>query len=1069
MVRTSMSHDSTSGRPYLRTPAVHPDGETIAFVYAGDIWLVAVRGGSARRLTAHPSTHQLPVWSPDGSRIAFTSTRTGAGDLYVMPLDGGDVQRITYHGSPSSAEAWSLDGQYLYFTSLRGGMGSAVYRVAVDGGTPVEWICQPFEQIGNPSLSPDGSMLAFTVWRDRWWRRGPNPYGGADIWVVSNHIDARDFRKIGSYDGLDAWPMWAPDSGGLYFVSDRDGSENIWYQPLDEQDARQCSFFDGGWLHWPSISRDGAMIVFEREFGLWRMNPHDGEATSIVIGVPSDTKVTPVRAYSFTRELAELALAPDGKKIAYCVRGKVFADFADKETDKEQRQGPSLGITSNRPGSRESDIAWSPDSRQLLYVSDRNGDEDIFRYDIAGRSETQLTSGAGCKTAPAFSPDGAWIAYAVGTSEIRLINVESHEDRPFVRANWLYGASFAWSPDSKWIVFVAQDRHLFSNLYVQRIDETEARQISFLSNLGGGLPIWAPNGTFILFTTGQYRAESQIARIDLIVQPPFFREAEFEKLFEPKPEPKPEPAAADSATVPPADGPKKPHGENGDPKGGKTPPHVTITFSGIERRLRFLTSPQMNTRAMAISPDSRDLIFRGMVAGKYNLWAMPLDEQRAEQAPRQLTNGNGSKHGAQFAPDGKSFYYIDNGQATIRKFPSGESTTLQTVAELMYDFSHEKQQIFAECWRKLRDYFYDESLRGLDWNRLREQFAPLIDGAQTNQDLYALINLMIGELRASHLGVSPNGYSSSQDGHTGIVLDRAEQVATGRLRVAGVIADSPAAVADQGVGVPIGSYLLAVDGTPITPHTSLDQLMQRTIGRRVRLRIATTADGADAREIALRPISSDQMSFLAYRAWAYENESYVHRISGGRLGYLHIRSMSYEAYQRFLVDLDVETYEKEGIVIDIRFNSGGHTATFILDVLTRRSMLLSSFRDLPLTYADHLAGNRILNKPTVLVINERSVSNTEMFAETYRRLGIGKVVGRPTAGGVIWTYNERLIDGGNLRIPRLKVVTPEGEDLEGRGRDVDVDVPLPIGQSAPEQDTQLDAAVAILLAQLDSR
>jgi C-terminal processing protease CtpA/Prc len=219
--------------------------------------------------------------------------------------------------------------------------------------------------------------------------------------------------------------------------------------------------------------------------------------------------------------------------------------------------------------------------------------------------------------------------------------------------------------------------------------------------------------------------------------------------------------------------------------------------------------------------------------------------------------------------------------------------------------------------------------------------------------------------------------------------------------------------------------------------------------------------------VAVRPVSAGHYDDLRYRGWVYANEAYVHKISGGRLGYVHIRHMDYTYYQQFLSDLDAETHSKEGVVVDARFNGGGHTATFILDVLARRSVLLSIFRDRPPADAGHLAGNRVLNKPTVLVINESSFSNTEMFAEGYRRLGLGKVVGRPTGGAVIWTFRTRLLDGTWFSLPRIKVATPEGEDLEGTGRAVDVDVSLPVGEPARGTDSQLDAAVRTLLEQID--
>jgi len=1102
-----MSNTTGSARPYFRTPSISPDGAQVAFVYAGDIWLVSVEGGDAERLTANPAGHSSPRWSPDGARIAFSSNRTGQSDIYVLPLAGGDLRRVTYHDIASVVEDWSPDGAQIFFSSGREQQGSAIFRVAADGGTPIPWVSQPYETLNSLAVSPDGQTLAFNNSRDRWWRRGPNPYGGADIWIVGNTAGASDFRKISDYAGMNRWPLWAPDGQGLYFVSDRDGMENLWFQPLEGRAAHQLTGFGEGRMLWPAISRDGRTIVFERDFGIWRMDVGSRAIAPLTIRVRPDAKFTPVRVVTYNRELTELELSPDGKKLAFVARGEIFADFADKETDKEQRQGPSFRVT-NTPF-RESDVVWSPDSRKLTYTSDRHGDEELFLYDFATQAETRLTDSAqrapGRTANPRYSPDGKWIAYALGDDQIRLLDAETHADRSFATANFTYGASLAWSPDSRWIVFIAQDQRFFSNLYVQQLDEAEPRQITFLSNLQAHGPLWAPNGRFIIFTTSQYRAESQIARVDLRPQSPQFREAEFEKLFDTKgtgdraqgtgksterkpdaAEPPNQPEDSSKSSEPSELSQEHTKPDQVAEQAQPPTPSVEIVFEGIERRLRFLTPTQMDAGAQCIGRDSRDLIFSASVAGKSNLWTMPLDEPRQDQPPRQLTSGPNGKGAAQFAPDGKSFYYLDSGQIMIRKFPNGDQTQLPVSADVTIDFNQEKRQIFDECWRMLRDRFYDPTFRGLDWSAAREQFAPLAAGAQTPSELYQIINLMVGELRASHLGAS-GGYWPIQNGYIGLLFDPVEQAATGRLKIAAIIPDSPAALAGDGAPIQVGDELLAVDGVELSSAIDLDTLLQRTIGRRVRLRITSTGANetstggshqtlppvpspdspANVREVAIRPISADQYDALRYRDWVYTNEAYVHRVSNGRLGYVHIREMSYRAYQQFLADLDTETHGKQGIVLDVRFNGGGHTATFILDVLARQSVLLSAFRDRPSTDAGHLAGNRVLNKPTVLVINERCFSNTEMFTEGYRRLRLGKVVGRPTGGAVIWTFGMRLLDGMHLSVPRFKVATPEGEDLEGTGRAVDLDVPLPIGATARGSDPQLDAAVNSLLEQLD--
>jgi tricorn protease len=899
------------------------------------------------------------------------------------------------------------------------------------------------------SVSPDGRRLAFNVSRDPWWRRGPNPYGGAEVWTVSNAADASDYRKISDYAGLNRWPLWSADGAALFFVSDRDGAENIWRQPLDGGPACKVTDFVEGRVLWPAISGDGRTIVFERNFGIWKLDLDSGATGPIHVQTPPDTKITPVRVQRYTRDFSECELSPDGKKIAFVARGEIFVDFADKETDRERRQGPAFRVTNT--DARESDVRWSPDSRKLVYVSDRHGDGEVYLYDVAARTEQRLTSGARPAASPCFSPDGTWIAFVRGDDEIRLLHAATGEDRPFIRARFTSGTGLAWSPDSQWLVYVAQDERLFSNLYVQRVGEEQSRQITFLSNLRAWNPRWAPNGAFILFTTSQYRAESQIVRVDLRPQAPVFREAEFEKLFEEKTSDERR-MAKDENESSAIDQPAK----------AKTAQPLEIIFEGIGRRMRLLTPTQMNARVQCISPDSRDLIFSATVAGKLNLWTMPLDEPRAAQAPRQLTTNPGSKGAAQFAPDGKSFFFLDSGQIVQRKFPKGEQNTVPLMAEVTVNFNREKLQMFEESWRLLRDHFYDPTFRGLDWSAAHAQFAPLVAGAQTPSDLYTLLNLMVGELRASHLGVGGGGFLQ-QDGYIGLQFDRMEQATSGNLRITGIVPDSPAALADEQIAV--GDYLFAINNEPLGPASSLDELLQRMAGRRVVLRVGQP--GGLTREIAVQPVAAYQYEQLRYQAWALANEEYVHHVSGGRLGYVHIREMSYDAYQQFLADLDAETYSKEGVVIDVRFNPGGHIATFILDVLSRRSVLRSGYRDQPSVDAGYFHGNRVLSKPTVLVINERSLSNTEGFVEGYRRLGLGTVVGRPTGGAVISTIEWRLLDGAPFRLPRYKVATLEGEDLEGQGRPPDVDVALPLGAGAHGEDPQLDAAVRVLLQQID--
>ncbi len=1091
-------------QPYLRTPAIDPAGQRIAFVYAGDIWLVNAEGGSAERLTAHPGLHASPRFSPDGAYLAFSSTRTGGGDVYVLSLEGGLARQLTFHDEYCAVEDWSADSQAVYFSADREQLGPLLYRVGLDGSTPAPVYHEPYEQLGQLSVSPDGTSLAFSNTRERWSRRGPNPFAPGEIWVGPARPDYAALRMLAGpcapnghpplaepYAGRNAWPLWTPDGQGIYIVSDRDGVENLWYLALEGGSPQQMTHFRDGRLLFPQLARQTGTLVFEHNWQIWRLDP-GGEPRPVPIQVRADTKMSQVREESWTRNFSELRLSPDGKKIAFVARGQLFADFADKETNRDLRQGPSFRLTDTR--ARESQLAWSPDSRCLVYISDRHGEDELYRYDFSTRQETRLTDDLSPKALPQVSPDGRWVAYLSGSERICLLSMSGGAPRELCRARFVVAADLAWAPDSHWLAYISQDERFFSNVSVVPIEGAAPHQISFLSNLEGGNLRWAPNGQFLIFTTEQYRAEAQIVRIDLRPLVPIFREAEFERLFE---ENKDDDRMPKEGVQPPAGEPQRteqppstrrltrikvelaneevshpPDLDDALPASPTEPPAASppapaptdlqIVFEGIERRLRFLTPIQMDASAAAISPDSKDLLLLAVVAGKVNIWALPLDEPRAEQPPRQLTATESSKRGVQFTPDGRAFFYLDDGVITLRKFPSGNDPLRVNVrADVSVDFHSDKHQIFGEAWRALRDRFYDATFRGQDWNSLRERFAPLVAGAQTTEELHTVINLMVGELRTSHLGSGFGGWTGV-DGYTGMLFDSATLLNQGLLRVERVIPDSPAALHERPPQP--GEYLLAVDGTALGPGISLDRLLRRKVGRRVRLSLASEPSGVPAREVALRPVDADSYWYLRYRDWVLSNEQYVHRVSNGRLGYIHIESMSYPAYQQFLADLDAEAHGKAGVIVDVRYNTGGHTATFILDVLARRSSLRSGFRERAAADAGHLAGNRILNRPTVLLTNERSVSNTEMLSESYRRLGLGKVVGRPTAGAVIWTFGMRLLDGASLRVPHFSIVTLEGEDLEGHGRPVDVDVPRPLGEWALGRECQLDAAVRTLLS-----
>lgn len=1075
----------------LRRPALSPDGMEIAFGHAGDLWVAPAAGGTAMRVTSHPSENHSPTFSPDGESLAFFSDRTGGGNIYVASLDGGGTpRRVTFHGGAAPPISWAPDGAWLYFSSSYTGLGGGIYKIACDGGPPIRVAHDPMESHYNVAVSPDGGRVAFNNNGHQWWRHGPNPAGHSDIWVMAEAAADDDYRLLTTYLGLNTRPMWGEDGSTIYYVSDRDGEENVWRMPTDGDDgATAITEFADGRVTNPSISADGRWIAFERDFRLWRLDVSSGDAEPIDIRVLADEKTTPIRHETFTAGLSEFELSPDAKKVAFVVHGEVFADLADKG-DKVKKGGDSFRVTDTH--ARESQIAWRADSTHVVYLSDRTGHNEVFVYDFETREERQLTdstSPAEPKATPTFSPDGKWLAYCVGKTEVRVMDTEDWSERPFIVNERFSGViaptDFIWSPDSAWVAYVATDANFFSNVHVQRLDETESRQVTFLSNIGCGDLHWSPDGKFLIFGTGQYRGEGLIARVDLAPIAPVFAEDDFDKLFEEDDDPEAEkdeatldhPTAADEdnpeeTAVSEDSGDSDANGEEDDDEEDEPEP-VHIDFDEIRHRVRFLTDPKAGASAMRIRPDSKTLVYRASHTGQSNLWSLSLEPDKEGEPPKQLTTTAGGKGSVHFAGDGKRFFFLDEGRIHSVGMDEaggreGDPKALSTSAEVEIDFHAEKMQSFDEAWRFMNENFYDAEFHGCDWDAARETFRAQVEGARTLDEFRELLNLMVGELNASHLGAGGGG-GGAPDAFLGLEFDRAELEEHGRYRITSVLPDSPVTFGEEPAQV--GEYLVAVAGSELggaSLTATLPQRLQRLSGRRVKLSLSSEPTTEAAREMTVKPISGGRHSQLRYRGWVRGNADYVHAQSEGRLGYVHVSQMSYPAYMRFIADLDAESHSREGIVVDVRFNGGGHIAPFILDVLARKAYTMSSLRGHYEAPDTNLAGNRILEKPVILVTNEHSGSNTEMFSEGFRRLGLGKIVGKPTAGAVIWTWGWQLLNGTSFRLPRMRVGTVDGENLEGNARPVDIDVDRPLGEAARGVDSQLDTASRELLAQIDA-
>jgi C-terminal processing protease CtpA/Prc len=551
-----------------------------------------------------------------------------------------------------------------------------------------------------------------------------------------------------------------------------------------------------------------------------------------------------------------------------------------------------------------------------------------------------------------------------------------------------------------------------------------------------------------------------VVRVDLILRTPRFREDRFRDLF------KTEPPRDDSQRTAPAERRAPGAEREADPPRDPSKP-VDIVFDGIRRRLSILPVG-VDVTSQVISPDGRTLLLTATAEGQQNLYTYSLDELAREPAvARQLTSTSGAKADAQFSPDSREVFYLEQGRMSVMPIETRVARSVAVTAEMDVDFAQEKLEVFRQAWTYMRDGFYDDKYHGVNWDAVRERYAPRVAGTQTPAELRRLLNLMVGELNASHLGVAAGGRGGGPQepavGRLGLRFDRAEYEQSGHFKITGIVPLGPADVTRT---VKVGEYLRAVDGVSLSAGTNLDALLAHSVNRRTALTLSSAATGADTREVLVRPVNQTTEKNLLYREWVENNRAYVEKISGGRLGYAHMNDMSEASLRRFYIDLDADNRTKEGVVIDVRNNNGGFVNVYAIDVLARRGYLMMAPRGLPAAPARSVLGQRSLELPTILVTNQHSLSDAEDFTEGYRTLKLGKVVGEPTSGWIIYTGSATLVDGSTLRMPGTRITTLDGTNMELNPRPVDIPVTRPIGESLIGKDSQLDTAVRELLRQL---
>ncbi|HVS34612.1 MAG TPA: S41 family peptidase [Gemmataceae bacterium] len=1034
-----------------RTPDISPDGKLVAFSYLGDIWVVEAIGGTARQVTTNPAHELGPVFSPDGRWIAFSSNRHGSYNVFVVPLQGGSPRRLTFDSDNDLVTGWSPDGKHILFASSRSVAfppSFELYTVPVEGGM----VHRVSADEGREGVySPDGAHIAYTRGPGAWYRKGYRGSSNDDIWV--SDADGTHNRQLTNFDGQDTSPMWSADGKSIYYVSEFYGTPaNIVRMPstpVGNADAstvtatppQQITFHKDDAVRRARISANGEWIVYECGADVWVVSTKDSSTPrKLAIEADADDKVNPERPEIFTSHATEFVVAPDEKHAVFAVHGKLFLTPVAGSAPKavQLTDGPSM----------DHGAAWAPDGNRILFLSDRGGHEDVYAIDSAESEHPHLADAHKFKIARltdtpdpefglSFAPDGKRVAF-VRDGRLWSMNPDGSDPKAIVDQPLVF--DYDWSPDGKWIVCARRDGASASELYIVPsggpTPQDPARNVTRYATYNGDVS-WSLDGKKIAFV-GDRHGKNNLLVLNL------------QKPLAP----------------------------------GVTPPAMTgvdIDWDDIHLRTDVISTLPIDEAA--ISPDGAKVAFR---AGG-DLWTAATN---GGQTTRLTTGGQQprmiqwSRKKTPFGAYADLIYFLD-GQGTLRATrstpqngadgkPDLTPALLPFKVKLTVRADEEFTEMFDQTWRYLSENFYDVHFHGHDWDAVRAKYRPLVKYIAMKEDLYSLLYLMMGELNASHLGVT--GYGTTPEEQTaelGLVWDEAYR---GKgLRVLDVLKRGPAD--KRGLSIKAGEFVLAIDGVEVTEAVDLSKLLNGKVGETVELQVAAdpNADPKTRRRVEVQAISRydsrndsgivEGARSLMYDRWVDNNAKRVAELSGGKLGYIHIPDMEEGGMERFLRSLYSDNFDKEAIVLDVRYNGGGNTHDQILNYLMGHGHTTFRERDgLEGTVVE--ASDRKWNKPLVLLINNRSYSDAEVFPSAFRTLGLGKLVGQPTAGYVIGTGEVRLIDGSRLRIPHIGVYTPTGVDMDKEGVRPDVLVEPHPDQLAKGKDVQLEKAVEVLQAEV---
>lgn len=1007
-----------------RTPAVSPDGTKICFTYQGNLWVVPAEGGVATRLTANDSYDINPRWSPDGNWIAFNSDREGGNQVFIIPAVGGAAKQITFHSAATTVCDWFPDGHALLVTSGRNTRATSIYKLDIDSGRLRTLVTDRTKTI-LPALSPDGKWIAYTRGElADLIRKGYKGSANYDIYLAP--VDGSSApKRLTDSDKNDMWPVFSSDGKHVYYSSERDGIATLWKQSVDGGHPAKVVNNPPDAVRYTGISRNGSTIAFECDNNLWAVTPSAPGGHALTIYCRTDQRGSSRNHATFNNNgVSNFRLSPDGKKMAFVERGDIF-------TVSTEKGGEAKRITDNP--TRDGEPEWAADGKSLLFSSNRGGNSKIYLVTLATLETKQLTTGSGNDSRPKLSPDGKWVSYLRGPqTAARLVRIDGTDDHEVVPGPNI--DSQEWSPDGKWLSYVREDDIRANDVWVVPVDDAgkpgKAQNITDHPGLNISAK-WYPDGSHIAFLSNRYRNRD----IETIND-----QGQFSLYSVPL---QPTPDKFDSDDDAPA------------AKDEKKKVEVKFDFDEIERRAKALTTNDESLGGFSVSPDSKTIVFVARNGGQSDIWSVSADGGSLNR----LTTSGESPGEIVWAPDSSKIYFIDR-QSQVRSMPKagGPMGVVAFAARMDIERLVDYYAVFDEAWQTMKDTYYDPKFHGANWDAIKTRYRALVPDVAIRRDFDYLITEMLGELNSSHTGFSGpgGGRAALPTGSLGIFAD---EIYTGNgVKVASVLPRSPATKAESKISA--GEYILTVDGADVTAGNSFDQALSDRVGKTVTLLVNSKPSKEGARTVKIKPINDNAVNRLLYEKWLDDKRAITTKVSNGKVGYLHVPDMGDAARDRFERELYSVGQRTDAMVLDFRGNNGGDTHDSLLRMLSRTKHY---FQFSPRTEAPFPQPERAVVKPIIVLIDGGSLSDAEVFANGFREYKLGKIVGKPTMGWIIFTSGRQLLDGSFIRTPTIACLTNDGRDMELWGVPPDIDVDYTPADYKAGRDPQLERAVQEVL------